>query len=98
MIILVCLFFILFGIKISNTNLTAFRFILIIPLFYYIFIFGTNFYKGLQLIITAEMSIKNSTFLDNSSKDNYDNSLSDHYLFDAIRSVIYGKKESKIFF
>ncbi len=87
--------FIVFGIKISNTSLTAFRFILIVPLFYYIFIFGTNFYKGLQLIITAETSIKKSTFLDASSKDNYDNSLSDHYLFDAIRSVIYGKKESK---
>ncbi|EGG94714.1 hypothetical protein IMCC1989_2404 [gamma proteobacterium IMCC1989] len=83
----------IFGTKII-TDGDSLRFFLSIILLYYIIIFGTNYYKGLDLIEEAGENInERSDILSEESKRNYNISLSDNYLFDAMRRAV-GKPES----
>lgn len=73
----------------------ALRFVSSVVLLYYIIIFGTNYYKGLHLIEEADKNInESSTGLSDDSKRNYNVSLSDNYLFDAMRRVTGKRYES----
>ncbi len=79
-----------------NAQKETIRLLATVILGYYIIIFGTNYYKGLELIEEADRNIRNNTsMMNNESRINYIASLSDNYLFDAMRRV-FGSQNGNI--